>query len=45
MLTPDYAIVGDANTAILFTVGRPYRRISIDGHGSWTEWIEIRQTL
>jgi AraC-like DNA-binding protein len=35
-------VFGDANTAILFTVGRPYRRISIDGHGSWTEWIEIR---
>jgi AraC-like DNA-binding protein len=33
---------GDANTAILFDVGRPYRRISIDGNGSWTEWIEIR---
>jgi len=35
-------VFGDANTAILFTVGRPYRRISVDGHGSWTEWIEIR---
>jgi len=35
-------VFGDANTAVLFTVGRPYRRISIDGRGSWTEWIEIR---
>jgi AraC-like DNA-binding protein len=35
-------VFGDANTAILFTPGRPYRRISIDGHGSWTEWIEVR---
>jgi AraC-like DNA-binding protein len=35
-------VFGDANTAILFPVGRPYRRISIDGGGSWTEWIEIR---
>lgn len=35
-------VFGDANTAILFSVGRPYSRISIDGHGSWTEWIEIR---
>lgn len=35
-------VFGDANTAILFNVGRPYRRISIDGRGSWTEWIEIR---
>jgi AraC-like DNA-binding protein len=37
-----YPAFGDANTAILFSVGRPYRRISIDGNGSWTEWIEIR---
>lgn len=34
-------LLGDANNAILFTVGRPYRRISIDGQGSWTEWIEV----
>jgi len=38
-------VFGDANTAILFSVGRPYRRISIDGHGSWTEWIEIRPDI
>ena len=36
------AVFGDANTALLFSVGRPYRRISIDGRGSWTEWIEVR---
>lgn len=35
-------LLGDANTAILFTVGRPYRRISVGGRGSWTEWIEVR---
>ena len=35
-------VIGDANTAILFTVGRPYRRVSIDGYGSSTEWIEVR---
>lgn len=35
-------VIGDANTAILFPVGRPYRRISIGGRGSWTEWIELR---
>ena len=35
-------VFGDANTALLFAVGRPYSRISIDGRGSWTEWIEIR---
>lgn len=33
---------GDANTAILFSVGRPYRRISIAGRGTWTEWTEVR---
>ena len=38
-------VFGDANTAILFSVGRPYSRISIDGHGSWTEWIEIRPDI
>jgi AraC-like DNA-binding protein len=35
-------VLGDLNTAILFPVGRPYRRISIGGGGSWTEWIELR---
>ncbi len=35
-------VLGDANTAVLFSVGRPYRRISIAGRGSWTEWIEVR---
>jgi len=35
-------VLGDANTALLFLVGRPYRRISIGGRGTWTEWIEVR---
>jgi len=35
-------VLGDANNVILFTVGRPYRRISVEQRGSWTEWIEVR---
>jgi AraC-like DNA-binding protein len=35
-------VLGDLNTAILFPVGRAYRRVSIAGSGSWTEWIEVR---
>ncbi len=35
-------VLGDANNVILFSVGRPYRRISVEQRGSWTEWIEVR---
>jgi len=38
-------VLGDANNVILFTVGRPYRRISVEQRGSWTEWIEVRPDL